>query len=83
MDTEGKQGVRIVYLKTRTSPHRQNLKDDYSRIAEEALAIKRQQALEAWFASKIPSYYIMIDPGFNNCSSLRHWMHYAAAGNSR
>lgn len=76
-DERGKKGVRIVYLKTRTSPHRENLKDDYDRLAKEALEIKKQHALESWFASKIPSYYIMIDDQFKNCSTLHNWMQYA------
>jgi len=78
-DERGKKGVRIVYLKTRTSPHRENIKDDYDRLAKEALEIKKQKALETWFASKIPSYYIMIDDEFKNCSTLHNWMQYAAA----
>lgn len=78
-DERGKKGVRIVYLKTRTSPHRENIKDDYDRLAKEALELKKQKALEAWFASKIPSYYIMIDDEFKNCSTLHNWMQYAAA----
>ncbi|THU36952.1 peptidylprolyl isomerase [Niastella caeni] len=79
-DERGKKGVRIVYLKTRTTPHRENVKDDYDRLAKEAIEIKKQKALESWFASKIPSYYIMIDEDFKNCGTLKNWMQYAAAG---
>jgi peptidyl-prolyl cis-trans isomerase SurA len=78
-DERGKQAVRIIYLKTRTSPHRENLKDDYDRVAKEALELKKQKALETWFASKIPSYYIMIDPDFKSCGTLSNWMQYATA----
>jgi peptidyl-prolyl cis-trans isomerase SurA len=80
-DERGKKGVRIVYLKTRTTPHRENIKDDYDRLAKEAIEIKKQRALETWFASKIPSYYIMIDEDFKNCGTLSKWMQYASAGN--
>jgi peptidyl-prolyl cis-trans isomerase SurA len=76
-DERGKKGVRIVYLKTQTTPHRENLKDDYDRLAKEALELKKQKALESWFASKIPSYYIMIDDDFKNCGTLNKWMQYA------
>jgi peptidyl-prolyl cis-trans isomerase SurA len=76
-DASGKQGVRIVFLKTRSAPHRQNLKDDYDRVADEALIIKKQKVIETWFASKIPSYYVMITPEYNKCSTLRTWMQYA------
>jgi Parvulin-like peptidyl-prolyl isomerase len=79
-DERGKKAVRIVYMKSRTEPHRENLKDDYDRVAREALELKKQKALEAWFASRIPSFYIMIDPDFKHCGTLSEWMQYASAG---
>ena len=78
-DERGKKGVRIVYLKTRTEPHVENLKDDYDRLAKDALEVKKQKALESWFATKIPTYYIMIDDDFKNCSTLHNWTQYATA----
>ncbi len=36
-DEQGKKGVRIVYLKSRSEPHRMNLHDDYSKISQMAL----------------------------------------------
>src|SRR4051812_22633670 len=36
-DERGKKAVRLVYLQTRTEPHRENLKDDYSKISQRAL----------------------------------------------
>lgn len=77
-DERKKQGVRIVYLKSRTQPHRENLKDDYDRVSQRALEIKKQQALEKWFATKIPSYYLMVDSDFTHCSNLSNWFQYAA-----
>lgn len=60
---QGKKGVRIVYLKSKTEPHRMNMHDDYSRISQFALEEKKSKVLEKWIREKIPSYYIMIDPG--------------------
>lgn len=77
LDEQQKAGVRIVYLKSRTEPHRENLKDDYNRISQRAVEMKKQLALEKWFASKIPSYYIMMDEEFSNCSNLATWWKYA------
>jgi len=77
-DERQKQGVRIVYLKSRTEPHRENLKDDYDRVSQRALEQKKQQALEKWFASKIPSYYLMVDSDFTHCANLSSWFQYAA-----
>jgi peptidyl-prolyl cis-trans isomerase SurA len=77
-DERGKKGVRIIYLKSRTEPHRENLKDDYNRVAQRAVQIKKQDALEKYFAEKIPTYYLMIDNQYNNCESLKNWLRFAA-----
>lgn len=60
---QGKKGVRIVYLKSRTQPHRMNLADDYSRISNYALEEKKSQALDKWIKNKLPTYYISVDAG--------------------
>ena len=72
-DERGRKLVRIVYLKTRTSPHRENLKDDYNKVAQRALEIKKQKKLEAWFKEHLPTYYILIDKEFSSCPSLANW----------
>ena len=50
--TDERQKAEFVsfILKSRTEPHRENLKDDYNRIASRALEFKKQTALEKWFA---------------------------------
>jgi peptidyl-prolyl cis-trans isomerase SurA len=40
----GQKEVRLVYLKSRTEPHRMNLKDDYSKVSQMALDEKRNSA---------------------------------------
>lgn len=77
-DERGKQAVRIAYLKSRSEPHRENLKDDYDRVAQRAVEVKKQEALEKWFAEKIPSYYLMIDSEFGSCRTLDTWLRYSA-----
>jgi peptidyl-prolyl cis-trans isomerase SurA len=72
-DDRGKKGVRIVELVSKSEPHRENLKDDYDRISQRALDEKRNAALEKWFLAKIPTFYIMIDPEYRNCSNLTKW----------
>jgi peptidyl-prolyl cis-trans isomerase SurA len=78
-DERNKRGVRIAYLKTRTEPHRENLKDDYDRVAARALEIKKNQILEKWFEKHIPSYYLLIDKDFNGCPTLSGWLKYSAS----
>lgn len=71
-DEQGKKGVRIVYLKSRSEPHRMNLHDDYSKISQFALEEKRSKALEKWMKTMLPTYFIMVDPDSkSSCSNLQ------------
>lgn len=71
-DEQGKKGVRIVYLKSRSEPHRMNLHDDYSKISMFALEEKKAKAMEKWLAAKIPTYYINVDAQTEaECSQLK------------
>jgi peptidyl-prolyl cis-trans isomerase SurA len=72
-DERGKKGVRIIYLMSKSEPHRENMKDDYNRIAQRALEQKKNQVLQTWFQSKISTYYIMIDGDYRNCGNLAKW----------
>ena len=74
VDERGKKGIRIVYLKTRTEPHRENLKDDYNRVAQRALEEKKNDVLEEWFNKKVITYYILIDDEYKSCPEMTKWM---------
>jgi peptidyl-prolyl cis-trans isomerase SurA len=74
VDERGKKGVRIVYLKTRTEPHRENLKDDYNRVAQRALEEKKNDVLEQWFNKKVVTYYILVDDEFKSCPEMAKWL---------
>lgn len=73
-DERGKKGVRLVYLKTRTEPHRENLKDDYNRIAQRALEEKKNDVLEQWFNKKVITYYILVDDEYKSCPEMAKWL---------
>ncbi|HMO32900.1 MAG TPA: peptidylprolyl isomerase [Lacibacter sp.] len=70
-DERGKKGVRIVYLISRTDPHRENLKDDYSKIAARALEEKKEQALEKWFLKNSKTFYVQIDEEYLSCEAVQ------------
>ena len=72
-DERGKKGVRIVYVISKSEPHRENLKDDYNRISQRALELKKNKLLQTWFQSRISTYYIMIDGDYRNCGNLTKW----------
>ncbi len=78
-DERGKKGVRIVQLITRTEPHRENLKDDYNRIALRAQEDKKNETLEKWFTKNIPTYYINVDNEYKSCHEMQKWIVTATA----
>ncbi len=80
-DERGKKGIRLIYLKSQSQPHRENLKDDYSKISNRALEEKKENAIEEWFYKKIKSYYIMIDNEYKDCPEMEKWVE-AAKGAS-
>lgn len=73
-EQQQREGIRIIYLKTRTQPHRENMTDDYSRIQQRALAIKQQEARDKWLREKIPTYYISVDDEYKQCGHISQWL---------
>jgi len=73
-EQRGKKGVRIIYLKSRSEPHRMNLKDDYNKISQLALEEKKAKAMDKWLTSKLPTYYIMVADDFNaDCANMKKY----------
>ncbi|MBX2931562.1 MAG: peptidylprolyl isomerase [Chitinophagaceae bacterium] len=77
-DDRGTKKVRIVYLKSRTEPHIENIREDYNKIAARALDEKKQKVLEKWFNDNLPTYYITIDKEFINCADLLDWWQFVS-----
>ena len=72
-DDRGKKAVRIVEVMTKTEPHRENLKDDYDKVAQRALEEKKNDVLEKWFGKKIPSFYVNIAEDYKTCPEMQKW----------
>ncbi|SDY53913.1 peptidylprolyl isomerase [Hymenobacter psychrophilus] len=67
---DGKDAVRILYLKSNSPPHQANLNDDYQKIAAAALNQKKNKALDAWFALNRGTVYLEVDPEYAGCQLL-------------
>ncbi len=72
--SDGKQAYRIVYLKTRTLPHRANLTDDYQRMQAIALAKKQQEAIRLWIKRKSLDTFVRIADDYKNCPFTNKWI---------
>lgn len=82
-DERSRKAVRILYLKSKTEPHRENLKDDYNKIAQRALDEKKQGVLEKWFKDHIDDYYVSIDPAYGSChGAIGEWLDAAEKANT-
>jgi len=78
IDERNRKAVRLINLKRRTEPHRENMLDDYNRIAQRAIEEKKGTVLEKWFKDHIPTYFVSIDTEYGNCDSLKDWKDAAA-----
>jgi peptidyl-prolyl cis-trans isomerase SurA len=65
---DGKSAVRIVYYKSKVSPHEANLLDDYQKLQAAALNEKKSRIVERWFNDAVREVFIDIDPEFDTCN---------------
>ncbi len=75
MQTEdGEDAFRLLYLRTRTLPHRANLEEDYNRIQFWAMGDKKSRSYKEWAQKKVKKTYIkIIDKYRNSCTFDNDW----------
>ncbi len=66
-DEKGQTIFKIIRIKKRSEPHRANLKEDYTRLAELAKSAKRQDILNQWIKEKQKEVYIHLEENFRDC----------------
>lgn len=70
----GETSYRIVQLKSRTRPHRANLKEDYDKISKFAKESKKSQYFNDWVTKKLKTTYIKVDDRYASCANLDQWI---------
>ncbi len=73
LSAEGNTAFRILFLKSRTKPHKTNLEEDYQRIQEATLTEKENQALISWVKKKQKTTYIQVADEYRTCPGLNYW----------
>ena len=68
-----KEGVRIVRLADRTTPHIANLQDDYSFIQRAAENDKKEKVITEWVNGNLNNVYIRIEETFEECPFRYNW----------
>lgn len=72
-DQSGKEGYKILYLKSKIPPHKANLEQDYAKFKEYAQQDKVNRELSAWFEKKRVNTYVRIDEDYTDCNELKMW----------
>ena len=68
---DGKDAVRILYYKSRLSPHQASLLEDWHKIQMATLKEKKNRILQKWFEKARLDVFINIDSAYNFCGILR------------
>jgi peptidyl-prolyl cis-trans isomerase SurA len=69
-DHNHKVCYKMLYLKSRTEPHRANLKQDYLLLQEMALQLKNNEVMKEWYEEKKETTYIKVGAPFRHCTQL-------------
>jgi len=70
---DGKESYNLFFLKSQTEPHIANLKDDYQRVQQAALAKKQAEEIQKWINAKAEKTYIRIDDAYRDCPFAHRW----------
>ena len=73
-DERGRSSFKIYMLKSRTAPHKANMKDDYQRLQEAAIATKKQKMMGDWVKKHLTDIYVKIDADYKNCPYKYAWI---------
>jgi peptidyl-prolyl cis-trans isomerase SurA len=73
-DVTGEKTVKIYKLDNQTAPHKANLNQDFNKIHQAALDIKKNQKILTWIDAKVKNTYVQIrENTTNNCPNLERW----------
>jgi peptidyl-prolyl cis-trans isomerase SurA len=70
---DGKEGFKIVFLKSSVPAHKGNLEQDYAKFKEKAQQQKSDRVMSEWFEKRRKNTYIRIDSDYQDCSELKIW----------
>lgn len=71
VDENKKSMYKVVKLKSRTDPHKANLRQDYVLIQNMAMANKRTTMVQDWINEKLTDTYIHVDSRFLKCPFMK------------
>jgi peptidyl-prolyl cis-trans isomerase SurA len=70
----GESQYKVVKLNSRTNPHKANLKQDYNKIQQAALDMKKNKYTSDWLLKKVGNTYMFVDPAVQqDCPNVTKW----------
>lgn len=73
-DDKGRMVYKVFRLKSKTPPHKANLKQDYELLKNMTLQSKQNETVNDWIEDKLKSTYVKINPPYNTCKfKLEGW----------
>ena len=69
----GNMCYRLLYLKTKTPPHKPNLIEDYDMIKNAAIESKKEEVIDKWVEEKVQVTSIKITGEYKNCPFVSKW----------
>lgn len=76
---DGREAFRILFLKSKTLPHRANMKDDYPKIKQIAQEARKMEKMDEWYKKYISQTYIKINEKYTGCENITPWLKGASA----
>jgi peptidyl-prolyl cis-trans isomerase SurA len=70
----GEPLLRVVQLRSRTSPHRATLAQDYAKIQEATKNAKQQAFLSDWIEGKVKATFVEVDERYQQCPQIQPWL---------
>lgn len=80
---DGREAFRILLLKSKTLPHKANLKDDYPKIKQIAQEAKKIEKMQQWYKKFISQTYVRINDKYTGCDNLSLWIKEGSASKNR
>ncbi len=74
-DDKGNLVYKIIRLKSKTEPHKANLKQDYELLKNMTRQVKQNEIVDEWVEEKIKNTYIRINEPYDECSfRIKGWL---------
>jgi len=66
-DENGNPIYQIILLKSKSEPHKANMKDDYQLLQDMTLNKMQEEFMKDWIMNKVKNTYIHINDDYKNC----------------